>query len=110
MEPCQLERKQLVSCQIQETDARIMKVFKAIDGKVEAITGKVIKAIALRVNAYGENTTLKLCIRIPHAIQAASAQGRISLDDWGWRNPLADLTLHNSVSEPQVPFNRHSQA
>ncbi|EEY64973.1 uncharacterized protein PITG_16421 [Phytophthora infestans T30-4] len=60
IEPCQLERKQLVSPQIQETDARIMKVFKAMDGKVEAITGKVIKAIALRVNVYGENTTLKL--------------------------------------------------
>ncbi|KAI9987814.1 hypothetical protein PInf_023858 [Phytophthora infestans] len=39
MEPCQLERKQLVSPQIQETDARIIKVFKAVDGKVEAITG-----------------------------------------------------------------------
>ncbi|KAI9994041.1 hypothetical protein PInf_016600 [Phytophthora infestans] len=39
MEPCQLERKQLVSPQIQETDARIMKVFKAVDGKVKAITG-----------------------------------------------------------------------
>ncbi|KAI9993430.1 hypothetical protein PInf_015526 [Phytophthora infestans] len=59
IKPCQLERKQLVSSQIQETDARIMKVFKAMDGKMEAITGKVIKAIALRVNTYGENTTLQ---------------------------------------------------
>ncbi|KAG1697550.1 hypothetical protein DVH05_015993 [Phytophthora capsici] len=60
MEPCQLERKQLVSPQIQETEARIMKVFKAMDGNVEAVTGKVIKTISLRVNAYGENTMLKL--------------------------------------------------
>eukprot|EP00644_Phytophthora_capsici_P016335 jgi/Phyca11/18218/fgenesh1_pg.PHYCAscaffold_34_\ len=42
MEPCQLERKQLVSPQIQETEARIMKVFKAMDGNVEAVTGKSV--------------------------------------------------------------------
>ncbi|KAI9993382.1 hypothetical protein PInf_015463 [Phytophthora infestans] len=37
--------------QIQETDARITKVFKAMDGKVEAITGKVIKAINVSSHA-----------------------------------------------------------
>ncbi|OWZ18415.1 Histone acetyltransferase [Phytophthora megakarya] len=40
----------IVSHRIRKTDARIMKEFKGMDGVVEAITGKVVKAVAIRVN------------------------------------------------------------
>lgn len=66
--------------------------------------------LTLGASNMGTQVTEKANIRIPHAIKAASAQGRISLDDWGWRNPLTHLSLHNSVSEPQAPFNCLSQA
>ncbi|OWZ11318.1 DNA binding protein [Phytophthora megakarya] len=48
--PCQLHRKKIVSHRIRKTDVRIMKEFKGMDGVVEAITGKMVKAVAIRVN------------------------------------------------------------